>query len=419
MSQWFEQTCQHLSLKGDWLDPIRQNAINALETVKWPDRKSEDWRYLSLRDIDTIALSSDGNSSPSSVFDNKIENLNSIDLVFINGRLETSLDGLTLPAGLTIESVQSCSPELQEQVQHLGQIKPSRHIFGLINDASVEHGLIVHVAAEHTIVPPLRIIYAVTDQVEVHQRLYVQLEGGAKLTVIEQSSGDVKSLTNSTSEFLLKDNASLEHYRLGFQTGLAMQVGGCHYQLDEEAQLNANIVGFGSQLSRLDVDVIHAGSHANAVVNGVYLLKDAEVFDLHTTIEHAVPHGTTSETIRGIAANHAKAIFNGRIHIHRDAQKTLAELSNKNLLLARTAQINTKPELEIYADDVRCAHGATIAELDQEALYYLCSRGISKEKALVMMNFGFIQSVIEMMPNEALSKWLKQVLEQRFSELEY
>ena len=130
-----------------------------------------------------------------------------------------------------------------------------------------------------------------------------------------------------------------------------------------------------------------------------------------------MPNGTTEENARGIIGDKAKAVFNGRIHIHRDAQKTLAELNNRNLLLSRGAQINTKPELEIYADDVQCAHGATVAEIDEEALYYLLTRGIDKQKALVMLNFGFVQEMVFDMPNEALAEWLQPILKQRFEDM--
>jgi Fe-S cluster assembly protein SufD len=131
-----------------------------------------------------------------------------------------------------------------------------------------------------------------------------------------------------------------------------------------------------------------------------------------------MPNGTTEENARGIVGDKARAVFNGRIHIHRDAQKTLAELNNRNLLLSRRGVINTKPELEIYADDVKCAHGATVAEIEEEALYYMLTRGISRSKALVMLNFGFIQELINDVPNVAVREWLAPILSERFAQME-
>lgn len=131
-----------------------------------------------------------------------------------------------------------------------------------------------------------------------------------------------------------------------------------------------------------------------------------------------MPNGTTEENARGIVGDKARAVFNGRIHIHRDAQKTLAELNNRNLLLSRRGVINTKPELEIYADDVKCAHGATVAEIEEEALYYMLTRGIPRSKALVMLNFGFIQELINDVPNVAVREWLAPILSERFAQME-
>ena len=201
-------------------------------------------------------------------------------------------------------------------------------------------------------------------------------------------------------------------------TGSAKQLGGSHFMLHDRSTLNSTLVGYGSELSRLDVDMHHAGEFANAKMNAIYLLAEGELFDLHSTIEHAMPNGTTEENARGIVGDKARAVFNGRIHIHRDAQKTLAELNNRNLLLSRRGVINTKPELEIYADDVRCAHGATVAEIEGEALYYMLTRGVPRSKALVMLNFGFIQELINDMPNAAIRDWLLPVLSERFAHME-
>jgi Fe-S cluster assembly protein SufD len=164
--------------------------------------------------------------------------------------------------------------------------------------------------------------------------------------------------------------------------------------------------------------VNYAGEFSQANLNAIYLLDNHEIFDLHSTIEHAVPNCTTEENVRGIVADHARAVFNGRIHIHRDAQKTLAELNNRNLLLSATAEIYTKPELEIYADDVRCAHGATVAQLDKKSLFYMQSRGISKAQAQIMLSFGFINELVDKMPNQPLAEWLRPQLRERFAQME-
>jgi Fe-S cluster assembly protein SufD len=246
----------------------------------------------------------------------------------------------------------------------------------------------------------------------------VRLGKNARATVIDHGQGEQASLSTCFAEYQIGEQAYLEHYLLAMHTQQAIHIGGCHFSLHQRAELNSTLIGFGSQLSRVDVDIIHNSEHAKAKFNAIYLLGESEHFDLHSTIEHAQPNGVTEENARGIVGDKAKAVFNGRIHIHRGAQKTLAQLNNRNLLLSRTGQIYTKPELEIYADDVQCAHGATVAEIEEEALYYLRSRGISRSQALVMLNFGFIQELVDKMPNQHLAQWLQPQLKSRFLEME-
>ena len=291
-------------------------------------------------------------------------------------------------------------------------------MFGLVNDALCQHGIFINVEAGVKIDTPVRIVNMASQNVDAHTRVVVKVAEGASATVIEQGFGDTESLTTAFAEYDLADDAHLEHYRFAMFTGKAKQLGGSHFKLHNRTTLNSTMVGYGSELSRLDVDIHHAGEFADAKMNAVYLLAEGELFDLHSTIEHAMPNGTTEENARGIVGDKARAVFNGRIHIHRDAQKTLAELNNRNLLLSRRGVINTKPELEIYADDVKCAHGATVAEIEEEALYYMLTRGIPRSKALVMLNFGFIQELINDVPNGAIREWLAPLLSERFAQME-
>jgi Fe-S cluster assembly protein SufD len=188
-----------------------------------------------------------------------------------------------------------------------------------------------------------------------------------------------------------------------------------HARLDRDATLESFHLAFGSVLKRLDLVVNHAGPGAYVSLNGVYLPRAEEHIDYHTCIEHAVPHCNSDEVFRGIIADKATAVFNGRIHIHPDAQKTRAELSNRNLLTSTEAQVNSKPELEIYADDVQCAHGATVAQLDELAMHYLRTRGVSRDEAEVMLSFGFINELIEGLALKSLRDYLRPLLASRFA----
>lgn len=411
MSQWLAHVIERAAAVDDWLSPVRAEALAKLKEQSWPGRRTEAWRYTSLHAVEDLSLPTESNAQAEAP---AIKGLDAIDLVFVDGRLTSDLAALDLPEGLTIRSLTDKS-DIAEQV--FTQVKPSHHLFGLVNDVLATQGIVIEVAPNATIERPIRVVNFATDNVESHTRVLVSLGDNAKATVIEHGSGTGHSLNTAFAEYDIADNARLEHYRFALHQGEAIHVGGSHFKLANKSRLNSTLIGYGSQLTRLDVDIIHAGEHAHAKFNNAYLLAPKEHFDLHSTIEHAMPNGTTEENARGIIGDKAKAVFNGRIHIHRDAQKTLAELNNRNLLLSRGAQINTKPELEIYADDVQCAHGATVAEIDEEALYYLLTRGIDKQKALVMLNFGFVQEMVFDMPNEALAEWLQPILKQRFEHM--
>jgi Fe-S cluster assembly protein SufD len=277
----------------------------------------------------------------------------------------------------------------------------------------------VHASADiHEPVEIIWLLRAAEQPLATTQRLLVLAGENSLATVVEHFmtlEGAQPSFTNGLTELKLEAGAKLSHYRLHEESGEALHIGGVHAALARDAQLDSFHLAFGSRLKRLDLVINHRGPGAHCNLNGVYLPRGEEHIDYHTTIEHAVPHCSTDEVFRGIVADSASAVFNGRIHIHPDAQKTRAELSNKNLLTSNEAEVNTKPELEIYADDVQCAHGATVAQLDALSLHYLRTRGVSRAEAEVMLSFGFINELIDAIALEPLRAYLRPLLASRFA----
>lgn len=417
MSQWLNKVIDDAKGVDDFLAPMRQQALSKLQTEGWPHPRSESWRFTPLSSLKERSVNS--SSATTAYTTEQIDGLNAIDIVFVDGVLVSDLNEITLPTGLSLYSISDAPNDVQNKITALfGHVKPTSHIFGLVNDALCQQGVYIELDDNCNVDTPLRIVNIVTKECDAHTRALVNIGTNSQLKVIEHGSGSSSSLTTAFAEYVIGKNAKLEHYRFAFFTGAAKQVGGSHFSLQDSANLNSTFVAYGSELSRLDVDIIHAGEHANAKMNAIYLLAEGELFDLHSTIEHTVPNGTTEENARGIIGDRARAVFSGRIHIHRDAQKTLAELNNRNLLLSRRAIINTKPELEIYADDVKCAHGATVAEIEEQALYYLMARGIKRSKALVMLNFGFIQELVNAIDNEHIRNWILPMLSERFASME-
>lgn len=417
MSEWLESAIARAQGINDWLAPKRAHALELLANTKWPTRKTEAWRYTPLRPVERTqakVISDKIDLSPVAIAD-----LSAIELVFVNGQFDQAQLTKTLPEGLSISLGGDLgSAQQADALSVFSTIKPERHIFGLVNDALAQDVVVITVAEGVEITQPIRISSLLSQGAESHTRVQVALAAGSRLTVIEDVQAQGESFNTAFVEYNVAANARLEHYRFALQTGSNVAIGGSHFNLHDHAKMNSTIVGFGSDLSRLDTDIIHAGEFADAKLNAMYLLDGKELFDLHATVEHAMPNGKTEENVRCIVADRARAIFNGRIHIHRDAQKTLAELNNRNLLLSDKAEINTKPELEIYADDVKCAHGATVAQIDKQALYYLQTRGVSRSKAQVMLNFGFINELIDLMPNAALAEWIRPIIRERFAQME-
>jgi len=421
MSQWLNNVIDDAKGVDDFLAPMRQQSLSKLQTEGWPHARSEEWRFTPISSLKERMSSASQTALSYDV--PQIDGLDSIDIVFVDGLLQTDINQLSLPNGLSVcsihDAINNASNSVREQISALfGHVKPSRHIFGLVNDALCEQGVYIALDDNCHVDTPLRIVNIATKDCDAHTRVLVNIGNHSGLKVIEHGVGSSASFTTAFAEYVIGKEAKLEHYRFAFFTAAAKQVGGSHFSLQESANLNSTFVSYGSDLSRIDVDIIHAGQHAKAKMNAIYLLAEGEIFDMHSTIEHAVPNGTTQENARGIIGDRARAVFSGRIHIHRDAQKTLAELNNRNLLLSRRAIINTKPELEIYADDVQCAHGATVAEIEEQALYYLMSRGIKRSKALVMLNFGFIQELVNAINNEPIKQWLLPMLNERFASME-
>lgn len=415
--------------KIDWLESFQRNAAARWEALPFPTRKTEHWKYTNLTVVNRTDFFSaaPSNKAPSeSVLQHaKIEGLSSIDLFFVNGLFNEELSGdiASIENGVSVFRLANANDVQKKQaLENLGSIaKDPKHIFSTLNEAQLQDGVFIDVEKNTQSTTPIRIVNITYEQdAPAHsaQRVFVSLQEGASATVIEHFVGDESSanlMSNQLTEIRLGKNSKLSHYRINAEHESAIHIGGVHAALDRDATLNSFYMGFGSQLKRIDVVVNHNGEGAHCEMNGVYVPRNNQHVDYHTCIEHAVPHCTTNEVFRGIISDNAKAVFNGRIHIHKDAQKTLAQLSNKNLLTSNKAEINTKPELEIYADDVQCAHGATVAQLDTASLHYLKTRGISEAEALVMLSFGFINALVNEIDLQPIQHYLRPRLSKLFS----
>ena len=410
----FQQQALHLAMQQQspvWLGKWRAQAANDWRNVVWPTRKTEHWKYTSLVSLQKNIPDTWANTAASVNMESELIAIDAIRLVFVNGVFDQSRSS-TLPAHI-VRFSQANETQQKIIIQHLGKVvEGSQHVFATLNNAWVNDGILIHVAANQGFEQPIYIVHISTageQTLSVNQRLLVVLESSSQAEIIEHYiSGDEiqNSFVNALTEMVVGDNALLQHYRLNLEEENIQHIGAVHVDLQRNARLRAFTLALGSKLKRIDYQVNHRGPGADLNLQGVYLPRNNQMVDYHSNVQHWVPHCTTSEIFRGIIADSAQAIFNGRIYIHKDAQKTLAELSNKNLLTSNKAEINTKPELEIYADDVKCAHGATVSQLNATALFYLQSRGVSRTEAEVMMSFGFINELLEQISEQAVHDYL-------------
>lgn len=403
----------------EWLGELREQGRSRWQTSQAPNRKTEAWKYTSLQALNRAFQAAA--PADSAALADPLPDFGGARLVLVDGHSDAAIARTELPAGVKLLRFAEADAEQAELIKlHLGSaVRNDRHMFANLNDATLADGLFLHIAADSEMSEPLHILHISSDRepaFTVNQRLLVLAEENSTGIIIEHFCGRSRAaFTNGITELVLCAGARLLHHRLHLEEGGAMHIGGVHARLQRDATLDSFHLALGSELKRLDIVVEHAGPGAHCDLNGIYLVRGSEHVDYHTCIEHASPHCTTDEVFRGIVGDDASAVFNGRIHIHPDAQKTRAELSNRNLLTSTNAEINTKPELEIYADDVQCAHGATVAQLDEDMLHYLRTRGVDRQEAEVMLSYGFINELVDGLRLEALQDYLRPLLAQRFS----
>jgi Fe-S cluster assembly protein SufD len=395
----------------EWLSNLRQHSAESWLASAWPTRKTEQWKYTPLLPLQKTGFNSWGVNNTD--WQNSIEllTLDATRLVFVNGVFDAASSSELPPEVVRFSEANDEEKSLIQK--HLGRVVDGeKHLFAVLSNTWIADGLLVHVPRNQRLAKPIYVVHVSTPGVEpttANQRLLIVLEQSAQAEVIEHylsTDAQQNGFVNSLSEIVIGENASLHHYRLNMEEENLLHVGGVHVDLLANARLRGFTLAYGSQLKRIDYQINHRGAGAETDLQGIYLPRHNQMVDYHTNLQHWAPHCTSSEIFRGIMSDSARAVFNGRIHIHPDAQKTLAELSNKNLLTSDKAEVNTKPELEIYADDVKCAHGATVSQLNHTALYYLQSRGISRQEAEVMMSFGFINELLQNVAQPAVQDYL-------------
>lgn len=403
-----------------WLGRIRSAALDAFAQNGFPTKRDEEWKYTSVAEFEKHAfLAMSGNHHDASAaatlarrfgLDDDVGHL----LVFHNGRLAPALSSPGhLPVGVTLGGFADKLNTTPEALEPFLATEEEHPAFGALNTAFMTDGAYLHLSRGTVLEMPVHLLFISTRPGGANYlRNVIVAEAGAQATVIEHYAGldDTVYFTNAVTQIFAAESAAIEHHKLQQEAPDAFHVAGIHAIQQRDSRLESHSFTLGAALTRNDISTVFDETGCEATLNGLYLVGGRQHVDNHTRVDHRKPNGTSRENYRGVLDGRSHAVFNGKVIVHRDAQKTDAYQANHNLLLSREAEIDTKPQLEIYADDVKCTHGATIGQLDAAQLFYLRSRGIEETVASNLLVHAFAHDLIGRIKVASLRSRLEQIL---------
>jgi Fe-S cluster assembly protein SufD len=403
-----------------WLAEARRAALGRLQALGLPTARHEDWRFTSLAALSAVTFGRlpPGDPAYAAAVLDRGTAPEGPRLVFVNGRLDPSLSSRGgLPKAAVLATLGEALRDLPDQVRpHLGRLaRADDQAFVAANAALFEDGGFVLLPRGADLDRPIALVF-VTDAAApaaVHPRVLVLAEEGARGTIEEVFIGRGPTLTNAVTELVLADGAQVEHVRLQLEDTAAFHVGSVHAEQGAEASLSAHAFTLGARLSRSEIRSRLQGEGGKISANGLYMADGARVADHFSWVEHAAPSCTTAETFKGILDGTARGVFSGRVRVLPGAQKTVAYQRSSSLLLSEDAIADTKPQLEIFADDVKCGHGGTVGQLDEAALFYLRSRGVPEADARSLLIWAFASEMVGLVAAPALRARAKNLVAAR------
>lgn len=409
----------------DWLAELRQRGMDAFTRLGIPSKRLEDWRFtnvspLAERPYELASLA----ARRGGVLDRDVEPIvsrvlldgNYHRLVFVNGVFSAQQSFVhSLSGGVVIDSLRRVIREYPERVQDElnGGLDFEESAFAALNTGFLEDGAFIEIPDETILDRPVHLIFIVTGegQFQTHPRNVIRLGVGSGASVVETYIGDGDAyFTNAITQVTLEENAELDSYKLQHEQLGSLHIAQTKVVQRASSRYCSHYFSFGASLARNELDCELDGEHTETTLNGLYMPTGNQLADCRTRIDHAKPNCNSHELYKGILQDRARGVFNGKIFVRKDAQKTDAKQSNQAMLLSDDAVIDTKPQLEIYADDVRCTHGATIGELDEQAFRYLRSRGIESDLARKILVFAFANEVVHGVELSAVRRRLESVL---------
>ena len=400
----------------EWLRTARTAAFARFLERGFPTARDEEWKFTSVAPIAAMEFRRVGEGPR--VTAGMIEPFLFTDAfrlqaVVVNGQLSAGLSSLSgLPDGVTISSL---GEALSAQPPLEGPSLKSDHPFVLLNTAFCVGGVFIHIAPKTVLAEPIHVLFVSAPGAApalVAPRLFVVAGEQSQASIVENYAGigATPVLTTAVTEVLMGPGAVVDHVKIQREPAAAFHMASMFVHLHRASTFASRAITFGGRIARNDITATLAGDGAECTLNGLYVADGETLVDTHTTIDHAMPHCPSHEVYKGILAGKAKGVFNGKIIVRPDAQKTDAKQTNKALLLSADATINTKPQLEIFADDVKCTHGATVGQLDDDQLFYLRARGIHLKDARNILIHAFASDVLNGIRHDAVRARLEEVL---------
>ena len=400
-----------------WLQQLREGAANWVRHSTIPTTREEEWRFTDLSSLRKVQFNVETLHATSLQFDILPEAANSR-LVFVNGIYAPELSAVSdLPSGIVVSNLAGLSAVEQEGVrQYLAQAEGAQEVFTALNTAGIIDAAVVWVKKNVVVETPIHLVFISGETLTISQpRCLVVAEGGSQVTLIEEYTNRTGAesakeegvyFTNAVTEVWVGDNAEVSHTRIEREGGEAFHVGKTAIAQARDSRYTCHAITLGAKLSRHNLEILQTGEQTQTTLNGLTMISGKQLGDTHSAIALNHPHSTSKQLHKCIVGDRAHAVFNGKVLVPKPAQLTNAVQMNRNLLLSSKARVDTKPQLEITADNVKCAHGATVSQLEDDEIFYLQSRGIDENDARKLLINAFAAEIINQIPVPSLREIL-------------
>jgi Fe-S cluster assembly protein SufD len=414
------QHCQVNNQDPQWLQDVRQEAKSCLSHLSVPTRKDEDWRFIDLSNltkgnfITSVGAFQVGENNVSPLPETKNSRM-----VFVNGKYDAELSDLTaLPQGVYVGELNNLPPEYNAR-KYFAQSHGAQDAFTSLNTAGGQEVAVVWLKSNVLVKTPIQLLFITdgkTESLLTQPRILLVAETGSDISLLEEYTGEGEYFTNAVTEIYVKDNARVNHTRLQEESSASYHIGKTAISQARDSHYTINEINLGAKLFRHNPEVLQQGEQTQSNLNGLTIAMGEQTSDTHSIVALTKPYGNTAQLHKCIVGDRAHTVFNGKVFVTKTAQMTDATQLNRNLMLSPQARVDTKPELQITADNVKCAHGATVSQLEAEEIFYLRSRGLNQNDANQLLIDAFAAEIIDRIKIESLKDRITDIIKQKITD---